>query len=365
VSRFALVLLALAATAARAADPIQPKALRAEVERFIAASKPNRSVGGEGHRAAYEFLKAELKKIGALASAGATLYEHSFRPDVDFAVRSYRHDFAEQVERNFPPEHPEYRKWKAFTEKAIAYVEGFRGKTGRNVILELKGAKRPDEIVYVGAHFDSITHDRDTMTFTPEAPTEGADDNASGVVAMLAVARVVAPVKHERTVRFVAFDYEEVFFLGSHAFARDLAAGKMAWDGAKESLLGYFNLEMVGHASAKRKNPVIKLYVRPDDAHVTAPKDRKLATMLVDAAKKLATRATPLIHPNGFDRSDHWSFWQFGIPAVCITQDWEDDFNEAGYHRAADKVGTINFDYLADVSRILLGGLGIATRSAP
>jgi acetylornithine deacetylase/succinyl-diaminopimelate desuccinylase-like protein len=68
-----------------------------------------------------------------------------------------------------------------------------------NLIAELKGNERPDEIVIVGAHYDS------------REGTPGADDNASGAAAALALARAFVNVKPSRTLRFVFFTNEEYF----------------------------------------------------------------------------------------------------------------------------------------------------------
>ena len=73
----------------------------------------------------------------------------------------------------------------------------FDGKVMPNLIVEIKGKTRPDEILVVGAHYDTV----------PATP--GADDNASGVASMLELARAFARRDNDRTIRFVAFANEE------------------------------------------------------------------------------------------------------------------------------------------------------------
>ena len=323
---------------------VDEKSLRTEMESFIAIAKPNRSVGQTGHKAAYEYLKVELQKLGG------AIYEHHFSPDVDFAIKNYKNDFATMVEGKITRDKPDYKKWKDFTDYSVSFVEKYRGKTGRNLVLEFKGKTLPNEVVYVGAHFDTITHDHTTLRFTPDVATDGADDNASGVAALLAIAKELAKRTNDRTLRFVAFDYEEVFFLGSYALAKDLKEGKLAWASKSETTAGLFNLEMLGF-SQKKDKPEMKLYTRSHNEKGVS-QDMLLAKRFEDAAKHLKSKVQPIILQNGFNRSDNWSFWQNDLPAVCVTQDWEADFNEKNYHTNHDSIANLNFSYLAEITRL-------------
>ena len=360
-----LILLCLAASGiVRAADSgsdITKAALQAELLRFIALSQPNRSVGMSGHEKAYDYLKKEFQKI-AEAHSGKVL-EHSFRPDVDFAIRSYQNDFDTKVEGKIAPEDPEYRKWKVFTNDAVSFVKKYQGNTGRNLILELKGTQKPAEVIYVGAHYDTITHDHVTMKFTPAESTEGADDNASSLIGLLAAAREIAATPHDRTVRFVAFDFEEIFFLGSYALAKDIKGKKLSWAPATESFMGLFNLEMIGWSKAPlSKKSVMKLYIR-SPKEPGASSDLALAKMYQDAVRQAGLKLKPEILENGFDRSDQWAFWQLGFPGVCISQDWEGDFDEKNYHTSHDSPKNLNMDYLTEIVRGIDQALKIALTS--
>lgn len=350
-----LVGILLFTSYATASDSISPASVDRELSAFIAASKPNRTVGSPGHAGASAYLETKFKQLAA--KAGGKVYEHAFSPDVEFAAKHYADDFANQIEGKVPPSHPEYIKWRAFTDHAIAFVRGFKAKPGRNLILEFKGTAKADEVLYIGAHYDSITHDHASMRFTPDAPTEGADDNASGIAALLLIASELAASPPERTVRLVAFDFEEIFFLGSLALARDLSAGKLAWEGGrsskKERVIGLLNLEMIGWSKSGK---AMKLYIRPP-SEKGAQEDQILARVFKDAAAKSSIK--PEIVANGFDRSDHWSFWQAGIPAICITQDWENDFNEANYHTSHDAPSKLNRAYLAEIARATLAAAKI------
>lgn len=327
-----------------------PQQIKKEMKDFILTARPERSVGSIGHEKAYDYLKARFDKLASKHQG--KVIEHRFEPDIQFAIDYYQKDFDTKVEGKVPPGSRDYEKWKAFTGYAISFVSGYKGTTGKNLILEFKGTKRPKEILYVGAHYDSITHNHKSMQFTPDQPTDGADDNASGVMAVLALAQSLAQTKHERTVRFILFDFEEIFFLGSQALARDLSEGKLAWAPKDETFGGLYNFEMIGWSKKKLKQkPVVKIYTRgKKDAE--SSNDNVLAQMYILAAKKLKAKIRPVQLANGFDRSDNWPFWLKHLSAVTISQDWENDFNQKNYHTQKDRLETLNFEYLSEIIRV-------------
>src|SRR5690348_9377476 len=127
----------------------------------------------------------------------------------------------------------------------------FRGRAYHNVVAVLPGrdARRPH--LLVGAHFDST------------ADTPGADDNASGVAALVECARLVATRRPEAGVEFVGFDLEELqtvtgrYRVGSHALARERRA-------RRESLAGALVLEMVGYCDPTPGTQVVPPFLGID-----------------------------------------------------------------------------------------------------
>src|SRR5258708_28629411 len=102
-----------------------------------------------------------------------------------------------------------------------------------NLIAELKGTQRPEEIVIVGAHYDS------------REGTPGADDNASGTAAALSFARTFAHTKPGRTLRFVFFTNEEYFrqdLMGSLVYAKLCRA-------RGDNIVAMVSLETIGYFS--------------------------------------------------------------------------------------------------------------------
>jgi Zn-dependent M28 family amino/carboxypeptidase len=342
------------------ADPDFAENVSPLLNKFVESSAPNRTVGSKGHEQAFEFIKNQFDEI-ATAAKGRVII-HEFIPDIDFAKKSYQSDFDTLVKPKYPPSSPIYKKWKIFTDQAIAFVERFRNIKGRNIILEIPGRRNPAEVVYVGAHYDTIDNDHASLRFMPFSPAPGADDNASGITALLVAARELRNEHPDRTIRFVAFDYEEIFFLGSYALAKDLSSLKPRWMRLNEQTGGLFNLEMIAWSKTKIENhPVVKLYTR-EKRRAGADLDVSLALTLNKAGFLLKTPLNLVLLQNGFNRSDNWSFWQRSFPAVCISEDWEKDFNESHYHTSTDTPDTLNYDYLKEITKVLVETLSETTR---
>lgn len=330
------------------------------LNKFVGSSGPNRTVGSKGHEQAFEFIKNQFDEIATVAKGRVII--HEFIPDIDFAKRSYQNDFDALVKPKYPPSSPIYKKWKIFTDQAIAFVERFRNIKGRNIILEIPGKRSPAEVVYVGAHYDTIDNDHASLKFMPFSPAPGADDNASGITALLVAARELRNEHPDRTIRFVAFDYEEIFFLGSYALAKDLSSLKPRWMRLNEQTGGLFNLEMIAWSKTKIENhPVVKLYTR-EKKRAGADLDASLALAFSKAGFLLKTPLNLVLLQNGFNRSDNWSFWQRSFPSVCISEDWEKDFNETHYHTSTDTPDTLNYDYLKEITKVLVETLSETTR---
>ncbi len=225
-------------------------------------------------------------------------------------------------------------------------AESLAGTSADNVVAELPGTQRPDEIVVVGAHYDSIMG------------SPGADDNASGVAALLQLARLFRERPQPRTLRFIAFVNEEPpYFLsedmGSAAYAAaarergdDLTA-MMALDG-----IAYFSNEP---ESQRYPVPGPDL-VYPDRGHfigfVTRVRDAPLLKRAIGAFRAHASipsegTALPGMLP-GIGWSDHWAFWQQDVPAFLVTDTLP--FRYPHYHSAADTPDKLDYLRLARVT---------------
>jgi len=218
-----------------------------------------------------------------------------------------------------------------------------------NLEAELRGTEGTrggDEIVVVGAHYDSVD----------EGGCPGANDNASGVAAVLALARRFAGQKPSRTLRFVAFANEEppYFFsknMGSRAYARGCRE-------RGENVVAMFSLETIGYytdrpGSQKYPPPLSLFYPSTGNfiAFVGNLSSRKLvhtaiASFRTHAAFPSDGIAAPWWIP-GIFWSDHWSFWKEGYPALMITD--TAPFRYPYYHTADDTADKLDYERTARV----------------
>lgn len=213
-----------------------------------------------------------------------------------------------------------------------------------NLEVEIAGAKRPEEIVIVGAHYDSAVG----------AP--GANDNASGTAAMLALARRFAKSQPERTLRFVAFTNEEPPYFQKREMGSWIYAYRCSQ--RKENLVCVLSLETMGYFTDKpdsQRYPPPFGAVYPSVGNFIAVigdvGSRKLVREVIASFRRYAEfpsegGAVPSFVP-GAGWSDHWSFWQAGYPAVMITD--TAPFRYRYYHTPEDTPDKLDFDRMARV----------------
>ncbi|MEW5773343.1 MAG: M28 family peptidase [Thermodesulfobacteriota bacterium] len=215
-----------------------------------------------------------------------------------------------------------------------------------NLVAEVRGHERPEEIVLVGAHYDTVR------------ASPGADDNASGCAALLEMAREMAAAPHPRTLRLVFFVNEEPpFFMtpdqGSLRYAYDC---RRRGDDIRAMLclesLGYYRDEP---GSQSYPFPLSLYYPDRGDfvAFVGNVASRDLArrmTALFRAACPFPSEgaALPGVFP-GVSWSDHRSFWRAGYQAVMATDTVP--YRNPHYHRPTDTPETLDYLRLARVTR--------------
>ena len=245
-------------------------------------------------------------------------------------------------------------------EQAAAYVEaemaalGYSvssqpwttadGQAFRNLEITSPGRARPSEVLVVGAHYDS------------NRGTPGADDNATGVAAVLELARLLRDEPHARTIRFVAFANEEIPFFGTadQGARRYVATVKARGDDVRSML----SIETIGYYATGAKTqlyPKPLNYFYPDTGNfigfVGDLSSRALVHQAISAFRRHTQfpshgAAAPASIP-GVGWSDHEAFWAVGIPAVMITD--TAPFRNPYYHTRGDTPDRIDYDRMARV----------------
>ncbi len=230
-------------------------------------------------------------------------------------------------------------------ERQTFEAVGFERFPCHNLIAEVLGKDKPNEIVLICAHYDSAQG------------TPGANDNGSGVAALIEIANQMRGNRSSRTVRFVFFANEEPPF-----FQRDGQMG--SWVYAKacrkqgDDLKMVMSLETMGYftdAADSQKYPPLLAKMYPSTGNfIGLVSDIKSRPLLLEVEKRLRKNCTVDIQigslPSelqGVGWSDHWSFWQEGYMGLMVTDTAL--FRYPHYHQPTDTVDKIEFVRYAQV----------------
>ncbi|NIR61618.1 MAG: M28 family peptidase [Gammaproteobacteria bacterium] len=223
-----------------------------------------------------------------------------------------------------------------------------------NLAVTRRGTTRAREQLLVGAHYDSVLG------------SPGADDNASGVAALLELSRNFADHRPGRSVRFVAFVNEEPPFFATprQGSVRYAGAARARGDDIRLMLA----LEMLGYYDARGGGqgypPVFRWFYPDRGDFIALIANLRSGWMLRRLARAFraasdfpcATLAMPPLLP-GLAWSDHRSFWRQGYRAVMVTD--TAFYRNPCYHTGADTPETLDYDRLARLTDALSGALKI------
>lgn len=235
--------------------------------------------------------------------------------------------------------------------------------TFKNLDLELRGARKPEEVVVLGAHYDSDSCESGGCN-------PAADDNATGVAALLELAERLTKRPHERTIRFVAFTNEEEPFFHTDAMGSVVYEQQSRKEG--ERVVAMLSLETMGYYTDEPNSQEVpwildKLFDLPTTGNFIAfVADWDSEDLVKDSIAMFRRRsdfpAEGLVTygwVEGIDWSDHWAYSRKGIPAVMVT-DTAPNRNKC-YHQSCDTVDKLDFERLA---RVVVGLEGVAEELA-
>ena len=217
-------------------------------------------------------------------------------------------------------------------------------KKVRNIEVQIAGAKSPSDNVVVGAHYDTFG----------ESP--GADDNASGVAAVLELAQLLKSSKPDQTIRVVFFVNEEPPYfqtdqMGSLVYAKQLHDQKV-------NVTAMLSVESIGYYSDEQGSQrypagfgILYPYVGNFIGFVGNTGSRSLVRRTMRAFRESADFPSEgVAAPSGLTGigwSDHWAFWQQGYKAVMVTD--TAPFRYGYYHKPLDSPEKLNYDRMARV----------------
>ena len=226
------------------------------------------------------------------------------------------------------------------------HIQSFESRdlTLQNLEVELPGDSAPQEIIILGAHYDSISG------------TPGANDNASGVAAMLEIARLLAGSTYSRTIRFVAFANEEPPFFYSEEMGSSVYVARSRQRG--EQIKAMLALETIGYYSDQPDSqyyPIPFSLFYPDTGNfigfVGNLSSRRLVRQAVGAFRASTQFPSEGVAAPGWMMgvhwSDHWSFWQAGYPAIMITD--TAFYRNHAYHTGEDVAERLSYEIMAQV----------------
>lgn len=293
----------------RGFQSINRKTAEAHINFLASDELEGREAGCRGGRIASLYIASVLKSLGV-----RPLAKEYFQP-----FEAYR------------KERQQKGRWQIHPDSIGILKTGVHKCLHMNNVLGMIPGKKSDEYVIVGAHFDHLGVD---PSLSDDQIYNGADDNASGVSAVLQIARafVVSGQQPERNVIFAFWDGEEIGLLGSRYFVENCTFRKQ--------IKGYLNFDMIGRDHFPDKSQhVVYFYT---EAHPD------FGRWLKEDIQKYDLRLQPEYKP--WDRpvggGDNTSFALYDIPVIWYHTDGHPD-----YHQPGDHADRLNWDKVTEITK--------------
>lgn len=216
-----------------------------------------------------------------------------------------------------------------------------------NIIVDIPGKSSSKEILVIGAHYDSVEN------------SPGANDNASGVSALVEIARYISNNPASRTVRFIAFANEEPPYFQSEEMGSMVYVNSLGKE--NENIVGMISIESIGFYTNQPDSQayprIIDLFY-PDTGNFVAFIGNLNSRSLVSTSISIFREnsevpsegiSSPAFVP-GVSWSDHWSFWVAGHNAIMVTD--TAPFRYEHYHKITDTPDKLNYE---QYSKVVLG----------
>jgi hypothetical protein len=264
---------------------------------FLAADDlGGRAIGTTGEQKAAEYLAQEFEKLGLTPMGTDGFFQ-------EFTVSK--------------PSNPH--------EEAVIGTDG-AGVTGRNVVAFLD--KKADKTIVIGAHFDHLgMGGQGSLHRGDSAIHNGADDNASGTAALLALAKIFKYETLKSNILFIAFSGEENGLWGSNYFVKNPTVDL-------KTVNYMINMDMVGRLNPEKSLAVHGVGTSPSFPSVLDPINS-------DSLKLVPSES-------GVGPSDHTSFYLQDLPVLHFFTG-----QHADYHKPSDDADKINYEGLVQVIRYI------------
>jgi hypothetical protein len=293
---YLIILLIISCTAKTKTPITEIEQLVNDITFLASDSLEGREIGTQGEIIAADYIAKRFKEIGLTAKGDSNSYFQLFN-----------------------------RK-----QKAHPHDTAFMGEelTGRNVLGYIDNGA--NNTVVIGAHYDHLGWGDEGSLFTDsvKAIHNGADDNASGIAALLNIAKELKGKKSNNNFLFIAFTGEEKGLWGSNYFVKNATV-----DIEKVNFM--INMDMVGRLDSNRRLAIHGVGTSPE---------------FIPAIESIKTPEFKIKYDSsGVGPSDHTSFYLADVPVVHFFTGQHED-----YHKPSDDVDFINFEGLKDVSDFIL-----------
>jgi Zn-dependent M28 family amino/carboxypeptidase len=223
---------------------------------------------------------------------------------------------------------------------ASYFKGGSKGNPSQNVVAMIKGSEKPEEIVVLSAHYDHVGTENGEIF-------NGADDDGSGTVSLIEIAKAFQQAKNEgngpkRSILFLHVTGEEIGLYGSRYYTENPLF-------PLANTITNLNVDMIGRIGSEKEGNDNYIYLIGSD---------KLSQGLHDLSEAVNKKYVNLEldytynddnDPNRFYyRSDHYNFAKNNIPVIFYFNGTHED-----YHQASDTPEKINYELLAKRSKLI------------
>jgi Peptidase family M28 len=282
------------------------------LERMVTRHVNSPDTGSTGVAAAYRYVRGQFEDIASQSAGRFSVIDHSFTLE-----------------------------WEG-----VATIQ-------KNILGYLPGDAIGGGVIVIGAHYDSIT--RDPADALYNAP--GANDNGSGVAALIEIGRILARRPHRASIMLVAFAAEEVGRAGSVAFVNFLREKNITVD-------AMLSLDIIGSQTGPN-GEIDTNHLRVFSAGPEDSPSRQLARSIYWIGFNLSPDMQILVQ-DAEDRegrySDHMSFSAAGFPAVRFIESLEDRLRQ---HTPQDVIGDVQASYLLRSTQCILAAVTVLADGLP
>ena len=221
-----------------------------------------------------------------------------------------------------------YIKQKLSSYNLEVYEQNY-SSTGRNIYAVQEGYLYPEKKYIFCAHYDAVD-------------VYCADDNASGVAAVIEAARILSTYDIKYTLIYAVWDEEEIGLVGSNYYASQASSGQ-------EQIQGVINMDMLGWDG----NNDGLLDIHTQDIATS----NSLANSLLLINDQYGLQLNPVVYNPGTWQSDHSSFWNNGYGAILLIEAYYGGDLNPYYHSVNDRIDKFNLPYFHKMSKLAIGAL--------